>query len=604
MEAFFTQLADEAETGFRQNNLKPAYAAINKIRGKKSASSAHILDLNGNVCKTSEEITERWRQHYEAALNHPSALPCDALSRHASSAIQDSQTSESAPTLAEVKIAIRKLKNGKAPGVDGIAGELLKSAEEPVSKALCELFHIVWETGRVPSEWREGLIVSLYKGKGTKNDCANYRPITLLSIPGKVFANVLLARIQPLLDKHKRPQQSGFTSGRSTADAILSLRLLAEIHRAFRRPLNVAYIDIKSAFDSVDRTALWQALQGIGMPSFLLHLIRDLHEGTTAQVRTEHGLSTAFSTTSGVRQGCVLAPSLFSCAIDWIMDQCSANLGTSIGQQRFTDIDYADDGALLTDDPKKWPDLLQDYEAAASTVGMHVNWKKTKLQNVGAGDPPPPVTIGSETVAAVDKFTYLGSDVSSSGSSSPEILRRIGMANTTMGQLDSIWKKKNLRLTTKLRLYSSLVVSVLLYGSETWTLLKEDARKIQAFHMQCQRRILGVKWFDHVSNQTISQRTGLGNINDLIADRRHTLFGHVCRAPPGVPAHEALLLSEQIADKTWSIDGWHRPPGRPRRLWTQQVAEDVGVSAQSCHFAAHDRLLWRSLRPSLGQAQQ
>ena len=67
------------------------------------------------------------------------------------------------------------------------------------------------------------------------------------------------------------------------------------------------------------------------------------------------------------------------------MDQCSANLGTSIGQQRFTDIDYADDGALLTDDPKKLPDLLQDYEAAASTVGMHVNCKKTKLQKCWCG---------------------------------------------------------------------------------------------------------------------------------------------------------------------------------------------------------------------------
>ena len=187
---------------------------------------------------------------------------------------------------------------------------------------------------------------------------------------------------------------------------------------------------------------------------------------------------------------------------------------------------------------------------------MHVNWKKTKLQNVGAGEPPPPVTIGSETVAAVDKFTYLGSDVSSSGSSSPEILRRIGMANTTMGQLDSIWKKKNLSLTTKLRLYSSLVVSVLLYGSETWTLLKENARKIQAFHMQCQRRILGVKWFDHVSNQTISQRTGLGNINNIIANRRHTLFGHVCRAQPRVSVQEAPLLSAKITDKTWSIYRW------------------------------------------------
>ena len=69
---------------------------------------------------------------------------------------------------------------------------------------------------------------------------------------------------------------------------------------------------IKSAFDSVDRVALWKALQGSGMPPFLLQLIRDLHTGTTARVRTPQGMSDVFYTTSGVRQGCILAPELAS----------------------------------------------------------------------------------------------------------------------------------------------------------------------------------------------------------------------------------------------------------------------------------------------------
>ena len=65
-----------------------------------------------------------------------------------------------------------------------------------------------------------------------------------MSVPGKVFAHVLLARLQPLLTPARRPQQSGFTAGRSTMDAILALRLLSEIHREFRRPLHVAYVKV------------------------------------------------------------------------------------------------------------------------------------------------------------------------------------------------------------------------------------------------------------------------------------------------------------------------------------------------------------------------
>ena len=72
---------------------------------------------------------------------------------------------------------------------------------------------------------------------------------------------MLLARLQPLLDRNKRPQQSGFTAGRSTVDAILALWLLSELHYAFSRPLHAAYIDVKAAFDSVDQAALWKALK-------------------------------------------------------------------------------------------------------------------------------------------------------------------------------------------------------------------------------------------------------------------------------------------------------------------------------------------------------
>jgi len=88
---------------------------------------------------------------------------------------------------------------------------------------------------------------------------------------------MLLERLQPLLTRQRRPQQSGFTRSRSTIDAILALRLLAELHREFQKPLHVAYIDIKAAFDSVDRLALWKALHATGAPQlFLIQLIQDL----------------------------------------------------------------------------------------------------------------------------------------------------------------------------------------------------------------------------------------------------------------------------------------------------------------------------------------
>ena len=136
-----------------------------------------------------------------------------------------------------------------------------------------------------------------------------------------MFAHVLLDRVNPLLVANRRPQQSGFTTGRSSIDAILALRLLSELHQAFDKPLYVAYVDLKSAFDSVDRTALWKALRATGMPKILLNLIEDLYRGTSCQVRLKGSLSAPFRTHSGVRQGCVLAPAVFCRAIDWLLQQ-------------------------------------------------------------------------------------------------------------------------------------------------------------------------------------------------------------------------------------------------------------------------------------------
>jgi len=116
--------------------------------------------------------------------------------------------------------AISKLKNGRAAGPDGIPPELLKGAVGPVAEALHALFIKVWRSGRIPTDWKDGILIALYTGKDAKAECGIYRPITLLSVPGKVFANVLLERTQPLIDMTRRPEQSGFVSGRSTVDAI------------------------------------------------------------------------------------------------------------------------------------------------------------------------------------------------------------------------------------------------------------------------------------------------------------------------------------------------------------------------------------------------
>ena len=98
---------------------------------------------------------------------------------------------------------------------------------------------------------------------------------------------------------------------------------------------------------------------------------------------------------------------------------------------------------------------------------------------------------------------YLGSLQVSDGQCRPDLTRRIGLACAVMTSLKRIWSDKRLTLDTKLLIYQTLVLSVLLYTADTWTLLSADVRTLDAFHQKCLRQLLGIRWYDRVRNDEV-----------------------------------------------------------------------------------------------------
>jgi len=143
-----------------------------------------------------------------------------------------------------------------------------------------------------------------------------------------------------------------------------------------------------------------------------------------------------------------------------------------------------------------------------------------------------------------------------------------------------------------------------LHGAETWTLLKEDSRWLQAFHMTCQRRILGIRWNDFITNRTVSDSTNLRSILSTIAAHRHSIFGQIRRLPDRTPAHMTLKLAVNTRSGDTPHHGWNHPAGRPRTTWMSQIVRDSGLSADDAWAVAEDWSTWRALRPTAGYAQQ
>jgi len=132
--------------------------------------------------------------------------------------------------------------------------------------------------------------------------------------------------------------------------------------------------------------------------------------------------------------------------------------------------------------------------------------------------------MDGNTVDSVKEFTYLGSIQSSSSNSGPEYIRRIGLAASAMKRLNCIWSQSKFSIATKLRIYYTCVLSVLLYGFETWTLTQADWKRLDSFHLRCQRRILHISWYDLVSDDEVLRHSDLFDVSYIVRKRRLGLW--------------------------------------------------------------------------------
>nr|VZI22450.1 unnamed protein product [Spirometra erinaceieuropaei] len=463
-----------------------------------------------NICLFGNGVGE------ETADAFPRPVPCDI------------------PSEGEVADAIRKLRNNKVPGEDGIPAEIFKSCVDTLAPWLHEVIKRAWRDEVVPDDWGLGILVPILK-KEDKTRCENYRGISLIDVAAKIFAIVLLGRFQDVRDSRTRPNQAGFRAERACADQIFTLRRILEFRHSYRQPTAVCFIDFASAFDYVHRESLWRIMALDGVPAKIIAMIKAYYRSTTARVLFRNNISQPFGIQSGVRQGCILSPILFNYAIGWILGRA---LRESYGIEfapgdRLTNLDYADDIALLASSFGDLQSMVSRVNEVAKSVGLSIKAGKTKVFSSCIPDQDK-ATLGIDgcQLEEVDSFKYLGARLLPNGQSKEDIVSRIDAARWVFSSLRK-WNRRDLSIATKIRVYRTSVRSVLLYGCECWAWHVEDERKLEVFDNHCLRTILRVNFTDFVSNETVRARCdNIAKIAQAIQERRLKWFAHVLRRPP------------------------------------------------------------------------
>ncbi len=262
-----------------------------------------------------EEMREVWKNHFEKVMNESLGGRAEVTSvgmlirgdwPHTQGRLEQSEVME----------AIRKLKLGKAPGPDGIIAEMLKYGGEIVVDWMMWICNLAWEQSKVPEDWREAIIVSIYKGKGKREECNIYKGISLFSVPGKIYRRILHERMMKVTDKSVGDEQGGFWKGRGCVNQNFPVKILVEKYLEKDRTLFAAFMDLEKAYDRVDRKGPWETLRVYGARGKLLEGVRSFYENASASVLVNGELSESFKVEVGVRQGCMMSPWLFNIYMD------------------------------------------------------------------------------------------------------------------------------------------------------------------------------------------------------------------------------------------------------------------------------------------------
>ena len=590
-----------------------------------------VKGANGEIETTESDIRDRWKNYFDGLLNVENPSVLDDV-ECVEGPLQD-------VTCGEVVAALKAMKPNKAPGPSGLSCDILKSAGGTVTEQLTRIFQHIMSTEVAPAEWKESITIPIFKGKGDPLQCDKYRGLRLLEHSMKVWEKILDSRLKLVVKISNN--QFGFTSGRSTTDAIHILRQVQHMYIEKKKKLYHIFIDLEKAFDRVPRWTLRWAMRRQLVPEKLVRLVMALYDDSRSCVAAAGGLSNAFNVSVGVHQGSALSPLLFNLVMEEATKECHRGVPW--------DLLYADDMIITGESKEEVEEQFHHWKAALERRGLKINIGKTKIlvsgkegltplpsgqypcavcargvgansvlctrcgkwvhkrcsglrnvthaaQNyacptcvqpsVGAEAESEQIVLGPDSenvIEEVQTFTYLGDIVDRDGGVERAVRGRLAVAWCKWREIAGLLCNKRLPIHSRSRVYDACIRSVMLYGAETWPLTQRLERSI----ISCDRRMLrymtGVRLQDHVPSLEVAGRCELHQISDVLRKRRLGWYGHVKRRGEG----EALAT---IRD--WTVEG-RRPRGRPRKTWLDNVREDMRLLGITEEMAL-DREMWRS----------
>ena len=584
------KLISDVEEAHSMNESRKFYKAINVAKKSFHARVSVCKRKDGSLVCDKDGVLERWKEHFNELLNEGADSIISQTRRPYE--VDDGKEIDP-PSLEEVAMAVSRLKNNKAPGLDNLPAEMFKTGCEELIIAIHKLIVQVWVEEELPEEWMTGVICPIHK-KGCKMTCTNYRGISLLPTAYKVLSKILSSRLEPHSEAFLSEYQAGFRRQRSTSDQLFSIRQI--VQKSYERNVEThhLFIDFKATYDSIDREGLWNIMAESRFPHKLIRLLKATLARVFCSVKVQGATSSMFECRIGLRQGDELSTKLFNIALEGVIRRAKLEVSGTIFTKSIQLLGFADDIDIVGRNIRSITDAYSRLEREANKIGLRVNEEKTKFLMVAASERTrnlvgTHLAMGSKRFQVVNDFVYLGSIISNNHDTTMEIKRRILAAQRAYFAVSHLLKSRKISRYAKLTMYKTLIRPVVLYGSESWNMTLADEHAIGVFERRILRVIYGPKkegeLFKCRSNAEVYQLFREADIVKRIKVNRLRWAGHVIRRPVDAPISKVL--------KSDFVDG-KRSRGRPKNSWREAVDRDsTALGIGNWQLVASDRASFR-----------
>ena len=500
----------------QKTNPSKFWSFIKKLGGEDKGNLPDtVTNAEGKCVSEPAAVKEEWRGYFQNLLNPklvPTVVPTNGVSDplegcgHSHAQDLDSEHAQDLDpeelngdiSIEEVRAAIFANSDNKSPGIDGIKPAFIKN--EACVRFIHSLCNHCFKTGTVPKAWLKAVIKPIPKKDKGSTLPSEYRGISLQSFVAKTYCRILNTRLREYLEINDalNDEQNGFRTNRCCQDHILTLTSIIENRMLGKQDTFACFIDFKKAFDCVDRDLLWRKLETrYNLNGNFLVALKALYKEVRCSVDINHDLTGWFDVNSGVKQGCILSPTLFAMYIDDLVDQLkAASAGVICGENMVSSLLYADDIVLLAPNEESLQKQIREVEEWCRGWRMSLNIAKTKVIHFrkklrSKQRSEFKFLFNSEEIEYAGEYKYLGLTLTEHldwGSAIEEIHRK---ANRALALLNHRARRcGGFHFNTYSMLFKQLVQPIIMCNASIWG--HTESRMLTGIQLNALRFVLGV----------------------------------------------------------------------------------------------------------------